>query len=230
MSLDYKIISIGALSAHPLWNERGEVRTGHATTTLVRSAGRNILINPSLPAQAVVARLDERAGLKPEQITHIFFTSWARDHRRALNSSTFEHVPWIINEPERDAALANMNEQIGTAEEGDEPELLKLLEFERQLLLRTVVAEQSLAPGVDIFPLPGVTPGTCGMLLALPVATVLICGDAVASTEHLEQGKVLPSCVNVEQAQESFREALEIADAMILGRDNIVYNPLRSRM
>jgi glyoxylase-like metal-dependent hydrolase (beta-lactamase superfamily II) len=206
------------------------VRTGHATTALVRSAGSNILINPSLPAAAVIARLDERSGLKPEQITHLFFTSWSRDNRRALNSSTFEHVPWILNEPERDAALANLNEQIGTAEEGDEPDLLKLLEFERQLLLRTVVAEQTLAPGVDIFPLPGVTPGTCGLLLALPIATVLICGDAVATVEHLEQGKVLPNSMDVEQAQESFREALEIADAMILGRDNIVYNPLRSRM
>lgn len=230
MSLEYRIISIGSLAAHPLWNERGEVRTGHATSSLVRSGDRVMLINPSLPTQAVAAHLNERSGLRPEQITHIYFTSWARDHRRALIGPTFEHIPWLIHEPERDAALAAVNEQIGVAEEGEESDLLRLLELDRHMLLRTVVAEQRIAPGVDIFPLPGVTAGTCGLLLNLPVATVLITGDAVATIEHLEQGKVLPNCVNVEQAQESFRDAVEIADAMILGRDNIVFNPLRRTM
>lgn len=230
MSLDHRIISIGALAAHPLWNERGEVRTGHATTILVRSGDQSILINPSLPASAIIARLDERAGVKPDQITQIFFTSWTRDHRRGIVGPTFEHVPWLIHEPERESALANINNDIEKAEEAQENDLSKLLQAERQMLLRTAIAGQRLAPGVDIFPLPGVTQGTCGLLLALPAATVLICGDAVASVEHLEQGKILPNCVDVEQAQESFREAVEIADAMIPGRDNIVFNPLRRRM
>ena len=61
----------------------------------------------------------------------------------------------------------------------------------------------------------------------LPTRTVLIAGDAVATIEHLEQGKVLPHCVNLAQAQESFKEAIEIADVIIPGRDNIVLNPLR---
>ena len=60
-----------------------------------------------------------------------------------------------------------------------------------------------------------------------PAATVLICGDAVATREHLEQGKVLPTCHNIEQAQESFAEAIEIADLLIPGRDNVSLNPLR---
>ena len=61
----------------------------------------------------------------------------------------------------------------------------------------------------------------------MPTRTVLIAGDAVATVEHLDRGQVLPTCVDVQTAQESLQEALEIADVIIPGRDNVVFNPLR---
>ena len=60
MTVDYRVISIGAMSAHPLWGEKLDVRPGHATTTLVTSGDAKILVDPSLPAQALEARLSER--------------------------------------------------------------------------------------------------------------------------------------------------------------------------
>jgi hypothetical protein len=69
--MDVRVISIGTLSVHPLWGERTPVRTGHATTTLVRTGGKVILVDPSLPAQVLEARLAERANVKPEQITDV---------------------------------------------------------------------------------------------------------------------------------------------------------------
>ena len=39
MTPEYRIISIGTLAANPLWDEKVPVRTGHATTTLIASAG-----------------------------------------------------------------------------------------------------------------------------------------------------------------------------------------------
>ena len=78
-----------------------------------------------------------------------------------------------------------------------------------------------------VFPLYGVTPGLCGLLLPTPRATVLVCGDSVATLEHLQEGKVLPHLHDLEAAHESFKEAIEIADVLIPGRDNIVPNPLR---
>ena len=75
---------------------------------------------------------------------------------------------------------------------------------------------------MDLFPLPGVTPGTCGLLIAQPRATVLITGDAVATAEHLELGRVLQQSEDLERARESFREAIEIADIIIPGRDNLL--------
>ena len=49
----------------------------------------------------------------------------------------------------------------------------------------------------------------------------------MATIEHLEAGKVLQSSVDVETAKESFQEAVEIADWLVLGRDNVAANPLR---
>ncbi|RMH24934.1 MAG: hypothetical protein D6692_11975 [Planctomycetota bacterium] len=105
--------------------------------------------------------------------------------------------------------------------------MLDIIRRDVALLARTKAASDSIAPGVDLFPLPGVTQGLCGLLLAEPTRTTLICGDAIPTQDHLEQGKVLPTCWDLEKAQESFQEAVEIADLLILGRDNAVMNMTR---
>jgi glyoxylase-like metal-dependent hydrolase (beta-lactamase superfamily II) len=225
MPPEFRIISLGTLAAHPLWNERGEVRTGHATTTLITSGQANILVNPSLPPQALLARLSERTSLKPSQITHVFLTSFESDHRRAIR--LFEDAAWHLHEPEREAALASITSTRADAMDSGDAELANLIEQEMAILDKCDIAPDSLAPHIDLFPVPGVTAGTCGLLIAMPQLTVLVCGDAIPTFEHLTQGKVLPNCVSIEQAQESFKEAVEIADLLVLGRDNLALNPLR---
>ena len=224
-SLDYRIVSIGTLAAHPLWNESVQVRTAHATTTLVSVDSAHILVDPSLPAAALLARLGERSPVRPDEITDIFLTSVDRDHRRAL--PVFEDARWLAAQPELESARADLTTRHDEAQAGGDAELAELLSHDLEILRKCTPAPDRLYRGVDLFPLPGVTPGCCGLLLSLPRATVLICGDAVATREHLEQGKVLPGCHNIEQAQESFAEAVQIADLLIPGRDNISLNPLR---
>lgn len=225
MDATFRIISIGAFAAHPLWSETSGQRTAHATTTLIDAGKSRILVDPSLPAQVLAARLNERANLSPSDITHVFLTSFEPMRRRGL--SAFDQAAWLVSERERETIGVAMIERLSAAEEAGDDTLRDLLRTEIALLQRCQPAPDSIAPGVDLFPLPGVTPGTCGLLLPTARATVLICGDAVASVEHLEQGKVLPTCADREQAQESFREAIEIADVLVLGRDNYVVNPLR---
>jgi glyoxylase-like metal-dependent hydrolase (beta-lactamase superfamily II) len=60
-----------------------------------------------------------------------------------------------------------------------------------------------------------------------PGSTLLIAGDAVATVEHLEEGKVIAPCFDVQQARESLSEAVEIADLIVPGRDNLCANPVR---
>ena len=218
--MDVVVVSIGTLSKNPFWQERTAVRTSHATTTLIHVDDAFILVDPSLPAQALEQRLFERSGLKPQAITHIFLTNWRPVHRRAL--AAFTNADWLMHEPEICAArevLAAANRMA----EGSQDDMT--LQSELRLLERVQIAYDKLAPGVDLFPLPGYTPGQCGLLLSLPTSTTLITGDAVATAEHFAAGRVLPECFDVKTAQDSLGEVYEIADQVIPGHDNIFNNP-----
>lgn len=225
MSAEFRVISIGTLAAHPLWDERADARTGHATSTLITSEDVRLLVDPGLPPAAMIARLGERTNVRPDEITHVFLTSFTVDHYRSLPA--FGRATWLIHAPEREAAATAFEQQLEWAQENSDHDAAKMVRDHLDLIGRCQDAPDSIARGVDLFPVPGVTPGTCGLLLPTPRASVLLCGDAVATTEHLEQGKVLPSCVDLDQAQESFREALEIADLLVPGRDNVTMNPVR---
>ncbi len=227
-AVEFRIISIGALAAHPLWNERGDVRTGHATTTLISTEGGRILVDPGLPGPILEARLAERSGLAVQQVTHVFLTSFTIEHCRGLDR--FADAEWLLHGPEREAAVNDVARHTERAQEIGDPAVLRMIDEQRERLDRCRAADDHILPGVDLFPLPGVSRGACGLLLSQPAATVLVCGDAVATTEHLEQGKVLPTCADVEQALESFREAIEIADVIVPGRDNVLPNPMQRRL
>jgi glyoxylase-like metal-dependent hydrolase (beta-lactamase superfamily II) len=162
---EYRIMSIGTLSAHPLWDEKQPVRTGHATTVLIEAGESRILVDPSLPAQVLTARMSERTRIRPNEITHVFLTSLEPERRRALRE--FSQAQWLVYEPEREAAMAEYRRTRDEARDADDDELESIAQQELDLVQRCEVAPDSLAPKVDLFPLPGVTPGTCGVLLAL---------------------------------------------------------------
>lgn len=241
--MDFTIISIGAMAANPLWEERSAVRTGHATTTLVRTKSLDdgdpvvILVDPGLPEPALIARLHERAGLTPDAITQVFLTTFHPENRRAITA--FPDATWLISPREREAAGVPLAQSLGRLAEtqqaaeaagevfdNDQATMLDVLRQDVAVLQRCLPAPDKLAEGVDVFPLPGVTPGCTGLLLS-GRETTLICGDAVATAGHVDQGKVLPNCTDREQAKESFEEAIEIADLLVPGRDNVLVNPTR---
>ncbi len=225
--MDYRIISIGTLGDHPLWQRKLPPRTAHATTTLIRSQDHVILVDPALPGPILEARLTERAGLKFADVTDVFLTNFRPAHRRALPDLT--HAHWYISETEREMIGHHLVGELDRVAAQD-AETEQLLKQDITLLKKCKVAPDSLASQIDLFPLPGYSPGTCGLLLGLATATVLIVGDAVATVEHYEQGRVLNGCYDIEQARESFAEAVEIADWLIPGHDNILPNTLRRGM
>ncbi|MEM7754170.1 MAG: hypothetical protein AAF297_00885, partial [Planctomycetota bacterium] len=218
--MDFRVISIGALSAHELRNERGgagddgAIRSGHATTVLIESIDdegdpARILVDPGLPAAVLVPRLDERVGIGPGEITHVFLTDFGPERRRALEA--FEAAEWLIHSVEREAVGVPLAQGlIRLSENFDEPDgdVERVLRRDIAMLERCRPAPDRLARGVDLFPLPGVTPGCCGLLVS-GRQTVLVCGDAVPTVEHLAEGKVRKGAQDIEKAQESFREAIE---------------------
>jgi glyoxylase-like metal-dependent hydrolase (beta-lactamase superfamily II) len=213
------VISIGTLSRNLLWKESEPVRTPHATTTLIRTDKRNILIDPGLPGQILAARLYERTGLKSDAIDTIFLTNSRPAHRGGVNA--FPNARILIHEVERERFLVELAMHMDDADEEDRARL----EAEATMINSFKAAPDSLAPQIDLFPLFGYTAGTCGVLVNSPTHTTLIAGDAVATADHLHAGQVLPGCFNLGQAKESLQEVYEIADVLIPGHDNILLNP-----
>jgi len=215
------IISIGTLSRNRIWGETQPTRTPHATTTLIRSGDRKILIDPGLPPPAIGARLFERTGLRPEQIDTVFLTNFRPAHRMGL--SLFDSAQVLIHEREQESTRQGLEALLRDAPEEDLDR--RQLEQELELLERLRTPSDKIAPDVDLFPLPGYTAGTCGLLVSSPLTTLLITGDAVATLDHFLAGQVLPDAQDIQQAQESMREVYEIADLIIPGHDNLFLNP-----
>jgi len=141
----------------------------------------------------------------------------------------FENAQWLISESERESVGTPLAMLLKQELEADGPgsELVRELELQVAMLSRCEPAPDKLSRAVSLFPLPGMTPGTCGLLLAYPNRTTLIAGDAVATTEHLDRGKVLEGAQDIEKARESFAEVVEVADVIIPGRDNLLLNPTK---
>jgi glyoxylase-like metal-dependent hydrolase (beta-lactamase superfamily II) len=215
------IISIGTLSRNRLWNEGERLRTPHATTTLIRTARRNILVDPGLPAPALGARLFERTGMKPDAIDTVFLTNFRPAHRAGI--SLFVRARILIHETEQQAARAWLERMIEEAPELDEDR--RLMQQDLALLERLTPADDKIAENVDLFPLFGYTAGNCGLLVSSPLTTTLISGDAVPTLDHFLAGQVLPDAADIKAAQESMREVYEIADLIVPGHDNIFLNP-----
>jgi glyoxylase-like metal-dependent hydrolase (beta-lactamase superfamily II) len=225
MTVRVRVISIGAMSAHPSWGEKGDVRPAHATTTLIESGKVRILVDPSLPAQALVPRLAERSGKTPKDITHVFLTGLHPMRRRGLGA--FPDATVLVGEAEIAGVRAQLRERLEQARQHEDEDLLRMLREELAMLESCEEAPDRLAEGVDLFPLPGISPGSAGLLVPNPGSTLLVAGDAVATVEHLEEGKVIAPCFDVQQARESLSEAIEIADLIVPGRDNLCANPVR---
>ena len=170
-------------------------------------------------------RLRERSGLEPGDITDVFLSSFRPEGRRGL--PLFDQARWLISEREREAVGVGLVEAFQEAEAAGDRDLATTVREEIGVLQRCEAAPDSLADGIDLFPLPGVTPGLTGLIVAMPQWTLLLTSDAVPTIEHLEAGQVLTACADIESAQESLREVVEIADLIVPGRDGLVPNPLR---
>jgi glyoxylase-like metal-dependent hydrolase (beta-lactamase superfamily II) len=215
MAARVDIVSIGAQARNAFWGEQAAVRAEHATTAVIRDGNTTILVDPALPAELLAYRLDERTGLKPAQIDIVFLTTFRPVHRLGL--ALFEKAEWLIGAAEREAILETMRAaQLATAPAGAE------IENELALLERTKPAPDKLTPLVSLFPSPGATPGTCGLLVSA-LRTIIVAGDAVVSREHYEAGRVFERAWNADVARQSFAEIVEIAEAIVPGHDNIFW-------
>jgi glyoxylase-like metal-dependent hydrolase (beta-lactamase superfamily II) len=217
MSVQYRIISIGAMSRNHLWGEQGAVRPPHATMTLVTEGDRHILVDPSLPDQVLAGRFSERTGARLDMVTDIFCTTLRPVHRFGIEA--FPHANWWTSEAELDAFLPALEEAQGSADRLDAD--AEDIEAELRVVRRFKPAPDKFGEQIHLYPLAGPSPGSAGLLLTPTTRSILIAGDAAITRDHLEAGQVWQGCVDIEQAMDSFADILEVADIVICGHDNL---------
>ncbi|MFP4434060.1 MAG: MBL fold metallo-hydrolase [Planctomycetota bacterium] len=217
--MNYRIISIGTCSHNRLWGESTAVRTAHATTTLVEDDDKLILVDPSLPAPILEAKFFERTGKRLADVTDVFLTTLRPTHRRALGE--LAGARWYVHEPELDAYrdhLRGLLESEDRLEQEDATSVRRDLE----LLGRCQPAPERFSSQVQLYPLPGPSVGSAGLVLTPATQTIIIAGDAVLTADHFQAGQVWEGCVDMDAAQESFQDLYEVADVIVPGHDNLL--------
>lgn len=224
MSVEYSVISIGTLAINRLWGEGTPLRTSHATTTLVSDGKKQILVDPSLPAQALAARFFERTGKTFTDVTDVFCTTLRPVHRRSIEA--LSHARWWVNglelETYRDHLQGLQDSASRMAEED-----MALVETDLKLLGHFKPAPDKFTDQVSLYPLLGPSFGSAGLLLTPPTLTVVVAGDAALTAEHVARGQVWEGCSDTQAALSSLEDLLELADVIIPGHDNLLISPRR---
>jgi len=197
------VLAIGTLARNRFWDEETDVREEFATVSLVRSGKAVIVGDPGWPAEGLEAVLYYRSGLRPETVTHVFLTHVEPAHLRGIGA--FAKAKWLAYGEEIVYARSELCGDPAVA----------------AVVARLVEAPEKLAPGVDIFPTPGHSPGHTSLMVNTPVQTTIVAGDAVLTRDHLEHGDLGPTVYDREAAGESFQELLEVADFLVPGHDNL---------
>ncbi len=151
----------------------------------------------------------------------VFLTNFSPSHRAGL--ATFDNATVLIHEIEQQFVRQQLERLIEEAPEEDIDR--KHLQMELELVNSLKPADDQIAENVDLFPLPGYSPGTCGLLLTLTTQTVLVTGAAVATQDHFLAGQILPDSYDLETARASLAEIYEIADLIVPGYDNLFLSP-----
>jgi len=197
------VLVIGDLAKNTYWGEKADVRQEYATATLVRAADMVLVVDPGWPAEVMRSALYYRAGLEPQAVTHVFLTHF--DPAHCGGAGLFEKAKWWIYEEEIRWAEA----EPAAGDPG------------RAVLKRVHPAPEKLAPGVDLFPTFGHTPGHASLLAYTAMETLVVAGDAVLTREHFEHGDLGEGPWDLVKAKESFGDVMEIADLVVPGHDNL---------
>ena len=196
------IILIGNLAHNPYWGEKSPVREEYSTVTLIRSGKAVIVADPGWSADVLRAALFYRAGLEPEAVTHVFLTHFDASHFRGIG--LFAKARWLAYDEELKFAEAEVDE----SDPG------------RAVLRRLDAAPEKLAPGVDLFPTFGHSPGHASLIVYTAIESTIVAGDAVLTRDHFERGDLGEGPWDLQKARTSLQDVIEIADAVVPGHDN----------
>jgi N-acyl homoserine lactone hydrolase len=188
------VLVVGHLSYDKYHPEQGQ-RAACSTVTLIRAAGRTILVDTGLEDAWLLAGL-EAAEVAPEAVDTVVLTHTHGDHYRSVHLLPNARV------------LASGPEVVAWRSRGAP---------DGQLLERLTPVASGLAPGVRLVLTPGHTPGSATVLVAQAGQVVAVTGDAVDSRDFFVRREPSHNAVDPAAERRNFELFAAVADVVVPG-------------
>lgn len=194
----WDVVTIGNLSRNRYWGE-SEEKSLHpviCTTTLITVNGHHVVVDPSLKdGNAMADELKRRAGLTPDNIDVVFVTHEHGDHHVGLPN--FPKAKWLANPLVADT-------------------INKTEHYPKQV----EAAGNSIYDAIDVIAIPGHTPGTSGLRFDYRGLSVFVVGDAVATKDFWDEGRMYFKALDIEESLRSYKKIASLANVVVPGHDN----------
>lgn len=204
MDNSYNILLPGV----PVSSNRGAL--GWCSVVLIRGAGQNVLFDTGSygDRSQLIAALQAH-HLSADDIRTVFLSHFHYDH--VLNADLFPNARLLISAAEWDYV------QSGAFHQANDPYVPTGFIPWAEQRVEVWNEAQELLPGLIPLPLPGHTPGLCGLLLTKE--KVLMAGDGVKNGWEFVRRQPPPSFFSSKAALESYRRAAAVAELIIPGHD-----------
>lgn len=200
--IHWDVITIGNLSRNRYWGE-SEEKSLHpviCTTTIITAKDFHVIVDPSLEnAKAMAEELKRRTGLSPDDIDVAFVTHEHGDHHCGLPA--FPKAKWLATAEA--AAIINKTAKYG-----------KMVE----------PVGDKLFDAIDVVTTPGHTPGTAGLRFDYRGLSVFVAGDAIATKDFWDEGRIYFKALDQEVAKQSYKKIAAISNIIVPGHDNYFVN------
>jgi len=199
---EFHILTIGHFSRNLFWGEdqTKAYRDAVCTSTLIRGEkNKNIVVDPSRPAELMSEILFNRSGLRPDAVDCVFLTHAHGDHYVGIEC--FEKAAWYMGAAELEAMKNS----------GDPRD--------RELAKRIRPAEPGFAQGIEPILLPGHTSGTTGLIFDTREGRAVICGDAVMTRDYFNARAGHFNQTDKNKTAKSIELLAKSADIIVPGHD-----------
>jgi glyoxylase-like metal-dependent hydrolase (beta-lactamase superfamily II) len=198
----WDVVTIGNLSRNRYWGE-SEEKSLHAvicTTTIITGNGFHVIVDPSLSdSKAMADELKRRTGLTPDDIDIAFVTHEHGDHHCGLPA--FPMAKWLAT-----------------------PEAASIINTTAKYEKKVEPVGNTIFDVIDVVSTPGHTPGTAGLRFDYRGLSVFIAGDAIATKDFWDEGRIYFKALDVDVAKESMKKIASISDIVVPGHDNYFIN------
>lgn len=202
----WKQLTLGHLSRNKFWGEDPDTQYHSvvASSTLVQDGSINILVDPTLPVDAMEHRLQQYCGLSRNDIDIIFATHFHTDHR--LDAEKYPNAKLYMS-AESIQDVADLRKKGG----------LFAQIFLNGAVFDFEAAPPRLTPGVEVHPLPGHTLGLAGLTFTGGGKKILLSGDTIMNSEfyHAREGYYIDA--SQQKTTASMNWAAEHVDIIVPG-------------